>query len=234
MFIFAPRDGMHHHQQSQTSASTTSSTRRPINRYTRASTSSVTQLLSDSCSNLLQRFTNRVRGPSTVCDRSAVVPSSSGNTSIASSSSASSTPLLRRRRDEAAASAIRSRLEEKYCSVLDRKPSFNSTRSRHKTINPEQQRRLQRLETGSPPPLYSAREEKTLEPDNTRSEYKSTRSNSKVLLSEKAYPYVSSRREKTPVGQADRRAQRLKHAQRSIDIPASYSDRYLECMINRI
>lgn len=37
-------------------------------RYARSSTVSVTQLLTDSCSNLIHRFTNRVRGPSAVLD----------------------------------------------------------------------------------------------------------------------------------------------------------------------
>ncbi|XP_076301261.1 CDC like kinase darkener of apricot [Lasioglossum baleicum] len=60
MFIFAPRDNMSTTRQGSTS-------RR--NRYARSSTTtSVTQMLSDSCSSLLQRLTTRVRGTSTIND----------------------------------------------------------------------------------------------------------------------------------------------------------------------
>lgn len=40
----------------------------PRRRYTRSSTASVTQLLSDSCSSLLHRLTTRVRGPSQITE----------------------------------------------------------------------------------------------------------------------------------------------------------------------
>ncbi|XP_076650710.1 CDC like kinase darkener of apricot isoform X1 [Halictus rubicundus] len=66
MFIFAPRDNMSTTRQG-------SASRR--NRYARSSTTtSVTQMLSDSCSSLLQRLTTRVRGTSTINDNVAGKP----------------------------------------------------------------------------------------------------------------------------------------------------------------
>lgn len=62
-------------------------------RYARSSTTSVTQLLTESCTSLLQRLTTRVRGPS----------------AIAESSRAALTLGI-----------TRSRLEDKYSAVLDR------------------------------------------------------------------------------------------------------------------
>ncbi|OXU22087.1 hypothetical protein TSAR_000483 [Trichomalopsis sarcophagae] len=82
--------------------------------------------------------------------------------------------------------SARSRLEEKYSSILERKPSFLRHRDREHS------------------PFV--REDRTLEPSARRSVLKSP--SSTILLSEKAYPYVSPvRREKTPCGH-ERRAQR--------------------------
>lgn len=191
MFIFAssrdPGSGMQQQQPPSTAAAG-----RRNNRYTRSSTTSVTQLLSDSCSSLLQRLTNRVRGPSTVSDRSQVAPSTYRLPSTSSSVVSSPRSHHRQRqppptlREEPVGTA-RSRLEEKYSSILDRKPSF-----RRREISPSN----------------FIREERTLEPSMRRSVIKSPVAN-KVLLSEKAYPYVTSppRREKTPCGH-ERRAHR--------------------------
>ncbi|XP_015588385.1 serine/threonine-protein kinase Doa isoform X2 [Cephus cinctus] len=169
MFALTPRDNM--------STTRQGSTRR--SRYSRSSTTSVTQLLSDSCSSLLQRLTTRVRGPSSAADRVASTASASGS----SASSASSGSNL---------GSTRSRLEDKYSSVLERysrKPEDSYTR------------KLERDHSYYRRDGSYLRDEKTLEPSVSRTIVKSPTS---VLLSEKAYPYVSggtladSRRDKTP------------------------------------
>ena len=79
------------------------------NRYSRASTTSVTQLLSDSCSNLLQKLTTKVRGPSATIERNlhrgtdtvSIIPKLDNNSNIQYTSA-------------------RNRIEDKYASVLDR------------------------------------------------------------------------------------------------------------------
>ncbi|KAK0168346.1 hypothetical protein PV327_002160 [Microctonus hyperodae] len=166
MFAFATRDNMSSSRQNSTS------NRR---RYARSSTTSVTQLLSDSCTNLLQRLTTRVRGPSNTNDRSVIKRSPIGMS-----------------RD---LGSTRHRLEDKYSSILDRyikkrdDESMNNNYKRRHDLN-------SRHHDGISP---FVREEKTLEPSVTRTIVKSATTNS-VLLSEKAYPYVSAsvRREKTP------------------------------------
>ncbi|XP_066595740.1 dual specificity protein kinase CLK1 isoform X2 [Prorops nasuta] len=174
MFIFAPRDSTSTSRQG-------SASRR--SRYARSSTTtSVTQLLSDSCSNLLQRLTTRVRGPS-----------SSNETG-----------------------SSRRRFEDKYYSILDKYAGGSSKKlseknnsdrcySRRNERDHSYVRRHERdhsycLRENSP----FVRDEKTLEPSVSRTLPK-TRSSGNVLLSEKAYPYVSSgssqrdsKREKTP------------------------------------
>ncbi|XP_078033494.1 CDC like kinase darkener of apricot [Augochlora pura] len=75
MFIFASRDNVSSTRQG-------SASRR--NRYARSSTTtSVTQMLSDSCSSLLQRLTTRVRGASTINDnmvgKSVTISSNAGH-----------------------------------------------------------------------------------------------------------------------------------------------------------
>jgi len=79
----------------------TAQTRR--HRYSRSTTASVTQLLTESCSSLLQRITTRVRGTSTTADNV---------TASASSSSTSSAAL--------GLGITRCRLEDKYSAVLDK------------------------------------------------------------------------------------------------------------------
>ena len=198
MFIFASRDSM----QPSTTTTTPTAPRRQ-SRYSRSSTTSVTQLLSDSCSSLLHRLTSRVRGPSSTVERS--LGSSTGSNVPGTSTSTSRSHHHHhhhhhhRHRDESSlavggSSSARSRLEEKYSSILERKPSFLSS-SRQNLRRTERE--------GSP----FVREERTLEPSARRSVLKSP---STILLSEKAYPYVSPvRREKTPCGH-ERRAHRAR------------------------
>ncbi|KAI4489774.1 hypothetical protein M0804_003956 [Polistes exclamans] len=188
MFIFAQRDGM-----STNSNSRQGSTSRR-NRYARSSTTtSVTQLLTDSCSNLLQRLTTRVRGTSTANDRSIGTRRSPLNASNYLSNA-------------------RTRLEDKYSSILDKYTNRKTIDDKEKSIDYGSNiniaaaaagyfRRKDEREHSFHRRDSYGRDEKTLEPSLPRSVIKST---TNVLLSEKAYPYVSSRtnkelkREKTP------------------------------------
>ncbi|XP_046814817.1 dual specificity protein kinase CLK2 isoform X2 [Vespa crabro] len=179
MFIFAQRDGMSTSRQG-------SASRR--SRYARSSTTtSVTQLLTDSCSNLLQRLTTRVRGTSTANDRS-----------IGTRRSPNAGNYL---------SSARIRLEDKYSSILDKYTNKKHANDKEKSIElgngnvaGYSRRKNEREHSFNRRDSYG-REEKTLEPSMPRSVIKSPTS---VLLSEKAYPYVSSvniresKREKTP------------------------------------
>ncbi|KAK9303698.1 hypothetical protein QLX08_004696 [Tetragonisca angustula] len=178
MFIFAPRDNMSTSRQGSTGRRS---------RYARSSTTtSVTQLLSDSCSNLLQRLTTRVRGMSTVND----------NVS-------NNKPAARRSPIITQLNSARARIEDKYSAILDKysrkkqqdradRPSVDYRRTRERDRDHAYFRR-----EDSP----FVRDEKTLEPSMTRTVIKSPTS---VILSEKAYPYVKSttakefKREKTP------------------------------------
>lgn len=170
MFIFTPRNNM--------STTRPDSTPRR-NRYSRSSTTSVTQLLSDSCSSLLQRLTTRVRGPSTAAERSDPIPTRK-------------TPVLSRH------NSTRSRFEDKYAQILDRYTSYRKRDEDH----PRRQERDKSYHHRRDESPY-LRDEKTLEPSVQRTAVKSPRAS--VLLSEKAYPYVSTsnigrdlRRERTP------------------------------------
>ncbi|KAI4497798.1 hypothetical protein M0802_007124 [Mischocyttarus mexicanus] len=182
MFIFAQRDGMSTSRQGSTS-------RR--NRYARSSTTtSVTQLLTDSCSNLLQRLTTRVRGTSTANDRSIGTRRSPPNSSNYLSNA-------------------RTRLEDKYSSILDKYTNRKTYEDKEKSIEIGNSntnvagyfRRKDEREHSFHRRDSYGRDDKTLEPSIPRSVIKST---TNVLLSEKAYPYVSSasnrelKREKTP------------------------------------
>ncbi|XP_043525019.1 uncharacterized protein LOC122536603 [Frieseomelitta varia] len=179
MFIFAPRDNMSTSRQDSTGRRS---------RYARSSTTtSVTQLLSDSCSNLLQRLTTRVRGMSTVND----------NVS-------NNKPVARRSPIVTQLNSARARIEDKYSAILDKysrkkhqdradRPSVDYRRTRERDRDHAYFRR-----EDSP----FVRDEKTLEPSMSRTVIKSPTS---VILSEKAYPYVKSsttvkefKREKTP------------------------------------
>ncbi|XP_044007848.1 dual specificity protein kinase CLK2 isoform X2 [Aphidius gifuensis] len=153
MFTLAPRENVASSQHGSTN-------RRQ--RYTRSSTVSVTQLLSDSCSNLLQRLTTRVRGPSSINDRTTVT------------------------RD---IGVTKNRLEDKYYSVLDRlskkhdddiyKHNFHSRNDNHIYNRTDLNLFTREEKTLEPDDLKDAG--KTV-----------SKSKSNVFLSEKIYPYVSS------------------------------------------
>ncbi|XP_043284830.1 dual specificity protein kinase CLK2 isoform X2 [Venturia canescens] len=180
MFIFGSRDNMSSGRQATAMTNSTTANTPRRNRYARSSTTSVTQLLSDSCSSLLQRLTTRVRGPSSTTDRT----------------------TLRRSPLTSHLSTARNRLEDRYTTFLDR----YTTKKRHDdnvcSNNNNYKRREDREHSyhkreDSP----YVRDDKTLEPSLPRATAKTS---TYVLLSEKAYPYVSSttgreiRREKTP------------------------------------
>lgn len=173
MFIFTPRDNMSISRQG-------SASRR--GRYARSSTTtSVTQMLSESCSSLLQKLATRVRGTSTLNDR--------GNTAARRS------PNLGR------LGSTRSRLEDKYSTILDKYSSkrHGDDLERDSRVYSRKQERDHNYCHRDDSPFV--RDDKTLEPSMTRTVIKSPTS---VILTEKAYPYVSSaiskepRREKTP------------------------------------
>lgn len=84
-------------------------------RYSRSSTTtSVAQLLSDSCSSLLQKLTTRVRGPSATVERQLINNNSSSRGHphpLSTSKSSTFVPNF---------GVTRSRIEDKYSNVLDR------------------------------------------------------------------------------------------------------------------
>ncbi|XP_060525217.1 probable dual specificity protein kinase madd-3 [Cylas formicarius] len=178
-------------QHATSMASGADSTNRRQQRYSRSSTASVAQLLSDSCSSLLQKLTTRVRGPSATVERTL-----RGNTTNAGASAPTVNQLTTSRSSTAVASNLgstRNRLEDKYSSVLDR--------------------------------IYGRKRdnEKSLEPLLGRSLSKSNTTANVLQLSEKQYPYVSSKhntpyREKTPY-----RAEQKKHSTAYLE-PTHYSE----------
>lgn len=182
MFIFAPRDTMATSRQGSTSRRS---------RYARASTTtSVTQMLSDSCTSLLQKLTTRVRGTSALNDHG--------------------TATARRTPDMSRLGNTRNRLENKYSTILDKyssgKRQADDSQERGARGHTRRQERDHSYCYREDSPFV--RDDKTLEPSMTRSVIKSPTS---VILSEKAYPYVSSAisrepmREKTPAyGRMDR------------------------------
>ncbi|KAL3278110.1 hypothetical protein HHI36_013455, partial [Cryptolaemus montrouzieri] len=140
-------------------------------RYSRSSTASVAQLLSDSCTSLLQKLTTRVRGPSASAETSSSHNESKNNNNnynqnpffgghpLTTSKSSTVVPNF---------GATRSRLEDKYSSVLDK--IYHKKRYSEHPDEPVSGRTLSKSSTTT-----------------------------NVLLSEKAYPYVSKvPREKTP------------------------------------
>ncbi|KAJ8921798.1 hypothetical protein NQ315_008427 [Exocentrus adspersus] len=136
-------------------------------RYSRSSTTSVAQLLSDSCTSLLQKLTTKVRGPSATVERQLPTTNLQYSSNVhhpnplTTSKSSTVVPNI--------GSATRTKFEDKYSSILDR--------------------------------IYRRKDpERTLEPSVGRTLAKSS-TTANVLLSEKAYPYVSNnvaQREKTP------------------------------------
>ncbi|KAG5317613.1 DOA kinase, partial [Pseudoatta argentina] len=173
MFIFAPRD--------MSTSRHGSVSRR--GRFARSSTTtSVTQMLSDSCTSLLQKLTTRVRGTSALNDHDV-------------GSTARRSPVVGR------LGTTRSRLENKYSTILDKysgKRHADDSERSGRGYSRKQERDHSHYHRDDSP---FVRDDKTLEPSMTRTVIKSPTS---VLLSEKAYPYVSSaisresRREKTP------------------------------------
>lgn len=155
---------------------TTSTAQSRRHRYSRSTTSSVTQLLSESCSSLLHRITTRVRGTSTTAD----------NITASTPSSTSSAVL--------GLGITRSRLEDKYSSVLDkygRRRGDAGTR-RGGTESRRVEKESEREVSKSPPPLTKS----------------ATTAN--MILAEKSYPYVSKStaapvREKTPYRHGEHR-----------------------------
>ncbi|KAL6260184.1 hypothetical protein P5V15_007718 [Pogonomyrmex californicus] len=154
-------------------------------RYARSSTTtSVTQMLSDSCTSLLQKLTTRVRGTSALNDRGVGV-----------GTNAKRSPIIGR------LGSTRTRLEDKYSTILDKysgKRHADDSERGARGYSRRQERDHSYYHRDDSP---FVRDDKTLEPSMTRSVVKSPTS---VLLTEKAYPYVSSaisrepRREKTP------------------------------------
>jgi len=140
-------------------------------------------MLSDSCTSLLQKLTTRVRGTSALNDRS-----------VATTTRRS--PIVGR-----GLGSTRSRLEDKYSTILDKysgkRHADNSERNTRGYSRRQERDHSYYHRDDSP----FVRDDKTLEPSMTRTIIKSP---TNVLLSEKAYPYVSSamsrepRREKTP------------------------------------
>lgn len=116
---------------------TTSTADSRRHRYSRSTTASVTQLLSESCSSLLQRITTRVRGTSSAADNI-----------TASAPSTTSSAVL-------GLGITRSRLEDKYSAVLDkygRRRGDAGTR-RGGTESRRVERESERDVSKSPPPL---------------------------------------------------------------------------------
>lgn len=155
-----------------------SRTERRPQRYTRSNTTSVTQLLSDSCSSLLARLTTRSREePSTrqrienrydrhrieEMTRPRKEPNEESKTPLVLDSGAS--PL----------GTTRSRLEDKYSDVLQKYVRRKNELQRAASPTPTPQRKLSLAKSAT---------------------------TTNVLLSEKAYPFVSSpimsSRDKTP------------------------------------
>jgi len=179
-------------------------------RYQRSSTVSVTQLLSDSCSSLLQRLAGRVRGPSATSDAAlastrtrlqrkygtprrqspslAAAPQQAPDTNNAPAASGAAAPAspagsrhsdhyssqARKQAREPELGSTRSRLEDKYSAILGR----------------DREKRSKSPHGSATSTLLAGPHHNPLAKSATTS----------VVLSEKAYPYVSamSPREKTP------------------------------------
>lgn len=161
-------------------------------RYVRSSTISVTQLLTDSCSSLLQKLTTRVRGPSQIVDNrtSAAIGITSPSTSVSQNTESS---LI---------GSTRSRLEDKYSAVLER--LAGKRRDPERTLEPSTSKTIEKRAN----PL--------------------TKSATSVVLSEKAYPYVSGigYREKTPYRSSAHRLSQHQHQSHYPEPPYAYLDQH--------
>lgn len=142
-------------------------------RYSRSSTTSVAQLLSESCTSLLQKLTTRVRGPSASADAASGshdTKSNINNNGYPQNPFFGGHPLTTSKSTTVVPNfgQTRSRLEDKYSNVLDK--IYNKKRYSEKPDGPVSGRTLSKSSTTA-----------------------------NVLLTEKAYPYVSKvQREKTP------------------------------------
>lgn len=171
-------------------------------RYTRASTTSVTQMLSDSCSSLLQKLTTRVRGPSATVERHLNNVNNNNhvhhhnhynNSNHNNNNNNNHTSKIEQNRHALSPSNLytsaRSRIEDKYASVLEK------IYGRKK--DPER----------TPQPSFGGALTKSATTSN-------------VFLSEKSYPYVQTGlREKTPYKSESRRKQQYPEP------PYTYLDR---------
>ncbi|XP_031333753.1 dual specificity protein kinase CLK2-like isoform X2 [Photinus pyralis] len=114
-----------------TSSSSTTPTASRRNRYARSSTTSVTQMLTDSCSSLLQRLATKVRGPSATTER------------ITSNNTALSLPNTK---SNNFASTTRTKIpDDKYSRFLDR--IYGKIKDPERTIEPSIGRTLTKSAT---------------------------------------------------------------------------------------
>lgn len=189
-------------------------------RYARSSTVSVTQLLQDSCSSLLNRLTSRVRGPSAAVDREPVEP-----------------PRRAHRRDKPVTQdtprsrldgtfsqeSVRSRLEDKYLTTQDAarpRPEDKFSNTQESTRSRLEDKYLA-TQDSSRPQLedkyrYSRRRDREFSGGQSLAKSATTHT---ILLSEKAYPYVTSTsvvREKTPYRTERHRRQQTEASQHKL------------------
>ncbi|XP_044757536.1 serine/threonine-protein kinase Doa isoform X2 [Coccinella septempunctata] len=169
-------------------------------RYSRSSTTSVAQLLSESCTSLLQKLTTRVRGPSASADAAASGSNDAKNGGYPPNPFLGGHPLSASKSTTQVPNFghTRTRLEDKYSSVLDR--------------------------------IYNSKKRYSEKPDGPVSGRTLSKSSTtaNVLLSEKAYPYVSKvQREKTPYRGESRNAHQNNQwrQQQYPEPPYSYLDR---------
>lgn len=204
-------------------------------RYARSSTVSVTQLLQDSCSSLLNRLTSRVRGPSAAIDREPVEPPRRAHRR--EKPVTQDTPRSRledkytiapngthsRLNDTYSQESVRSRLEDKYLTTQDAaRPRLedkysntqDTTRSRleDKYVATQESSRSH-LEDKY---RYSRRRDREFSGGQSLAKSATTHT---ILLSEKAYPYVTSTsvvREKTPYRTERHRRQQTESSQHKL------------------
>ncbi|RZC32898.1 hypothetical protein BDFB_003773 [Asbolus verrucosus] len=108
-------------------------------RYARSSTASVAQLLSESCTSLLQKLTTKVRGPSATVEankRNNLNPLTTSRSAVNVSKSGAAT-----------LGGTRMRLEDKYSSVLEK--IYGRRRDPERTIEPSVGRALSKSATSA-------------------------------------------------------------------------------------
>lgn len=147
------------------------------NRYARSSTISVTQLLTDSCSSLLQRLTTKVRGPSQL-------------TSIDRQQSTSSNIPLTTTVEPSFLGSTRSRLEDKYSNVLEK--LAGKRRDPERTLEPSVSKTIEkRANQLMKSATTAAISEKTFYPNLPTREKTPYRSNTNVShFPEPSYAYL--------------------------------------------